>query len=269
MQDFEKLGFAMTSYFDHSKVLMSKLLSTGELSDVTIVSDDQVRIKAHKFMLMYYSSVFQNLFASDETRHSSDSILYLRGITYEELKPILEFIYNGQVVCHQKRIPIFLKVAKDLKIKEMNESLSEDKEGNLEVEVETNKENNEHFDTEIENKGINYADQSKHDQTTKIIEENDEAETEERKAEKKLFHCPECDSLFTNFSSMQEHYRIKHKNKKQQCNYCDYKTSSSSHLYRHVRSIHEQIQHFCDFCDYKVTRKDILNVHIRKHHSNQ
>ena len=57
MLEFDKLGLSMTSYLDHTKLLMDGLLSTGVLSDVTLVSDDQVKIKAHKFMLMYGSNM--------------------------------------------------------------------------------------------------------------------------------------------------------------------------------------------------------------------
>ena len=275
MLEYKQLGLTMTSYFDHSKVLMSNLLSTGELSDVTLVSDDQVKIQAHKFMLMYYSPVFQNILASNnETSNISNSILYLRGINHEELKPILEFIYNGQTVCHQEKIPRFLKVAKDLQIKEMDGDISKDKDCNLEVEIETKNRMNENNATEIEHEDIDYYDKSVSDQPTDTEDGHNEETADENidqvmEEEKKTFHCPECDSIFTNFNTMQQHYRIKHKNRKQQCTFCDYRTSSSSHLYRHIRSIHEQMQHYCDFCDYKATRKDTLNVHIRKQHSNQ
>ena len=272
MLEFDKLGLSMTSYLDHTKLLMDGLLSTGVLSDVTLVSDDQVKIRAHKFMLMYYSPVFQNIFASDDSSGYSNSILYLRGIDHVDLKNILEFMYKGQATCDQERIPTFLKVARDLQIKEMNDNASEDEECNLEVEIET-KNHNDYNEPEIQKDGLGYSDSvvsdQKGDYSEKEPEEFMKQVEEESTEETNPFKCPECNSVFKLIYSMQQHYKIKHKNIMLQCSYCDYKTSSSSHLYRHIRSIHEQIQHHCLHCDYKSTRKDCLNTHMKNKHSNQ
>ena len=71
-------NFTLTwhSYASHFQNIISELYTTGELSDVTLVCDDQVRYKVHKFVLKAYSSVFKNLL---EEKIDSKSIIYLRG----------------------------------------------------------------------------------------------------------------------------------------------------------------------------------------------
>ena len=47
----EKFTFTWHSYANHFQEVLGKLFDTGESSDVTLVCDDQVKFKAHKFIL--------------------------------------------------------------------------------------------------------------------------------------------------------------------------------------------------------------------------
>ena len=61
------------------------MLDTGELSDVTLVFDDQVKFKLHKFALKACSPVFESIF---QESFELKSVVYLRGLNQLELKPI-------------------------------------------------------------------------------------------------------------------------------------------------------------------------------------
>ena len=61
--------------------------------------------------------------------------MYLRGVIQLELKPILDFIYSGQASFYQERMKDFLKIGKDLQIKEIKEVPEEDGMANSEEKV--------------------------------------------------------------------------------------------------------------------------------------
>ena len=103
----EKFTLTWHSYASHFQGVLSNLFDTGESSDVTLVCDDQVKFKAHKFVLKACSPVFESIL--DET-NGSKSVVYLRGVNKLELKPILEFIYFGQASLYQERMKDFLKM---------------------------------------------------------------------------------------------------------------------------------------------------------------
>merc|ERR1712126_196796 len=90
-------------------------MASADLADVTLVSDDNIQIRAHKFVLSYSSPVFKNIIANV----SDNAMIYLRGIKHQELKAVLEFLYVGQASFQQDRVDDFLKVASDLKIQSL------------------------------------------------------------------------------------------------------------------------------------------------------
>ena len=63
------------------------------LHDVTLVSDDQYQITAHKLVLSASSDYFKNIFKNK----ISNLFLCLDGVSSTELNNILDYIYNGQV----------------------------------------------------------------------------------------------------------------------------------------------------------------------------
>ena len=53
------------------------LFDTGKSSDVTLVCDDQVKFKAHKFILKSFSPVFETFLNES---NDSKTVVYLRGV---------------------------------------------------------------------------------------------------------------------------------------------------------------------------------------------
>ena len=72
---------------------LKELLFSNKLTDVTLVSDDKMAFKAHKFVLGACSPVLRDLLI--ETFHPQPTI-YLRGIHSYELEAIMSFLYLGK-----------------------------------------------------------------------------------------------------------------------------------------------------------------------------
>ena len=123
-------GYNLTwdNFPKHMKQVFSDLCSLEYYSDVTIVCDDLKLLKAHRFILSGCSEVFKTML---EGFHSSQPCIYLRGIKYEEMELVLKYIYNGEATIDLEFLETFLRVAKDLKIKGI------DQDGN-DATVETN-----------------------------------------------------------------------------------------------------------------------------------
>ena len=83
------------------------------LHDVTLVSDDQHQVTAHKLVLSASSDYFKTIFKNN--KHST-TLLCLDGISSIDLSNILDYIYNGEVQIYQENIDRFLTVAQRFKI---------------------------------------------------------------------------------------------------------------------------------------------------------
>ena len=83
------------------------------LHDVTLVSDDHKTVSAHKFVLSACSEYFRDIFKNNSHSHP---LLCLDGISTEDLRNIMEYMYNGEVNIFQDKLDRFLGVAQRFKL---------------------------------------------------------------------------------------------------------------------------------------------------------
>ena len=88
----DKLNLDWNTYSDHLREMLHEMMKSKELTDVTLVCDDKIQLKAHKIVLSACSSVFKSII-NDLSQNCS--VIYLRGIQHQEMESILEFIYLG------------------------------------------------------------------------------------------------------------------------------------------------------------------------------
>merc|ERR1712126_76268 len=111
---------------NHYKNLLRQLRQSEDESDVTLVCNDQVRFKAHKFILKSCSPVFESILNNNEFGVSRETI-YFHGVSHLDMKAILDFLYEGKVSVDNRRLLGFKEVARNLKIKEIEELFREKK----------------------------------------------------------------------------------------------------------------------------------------------
>ena len=103
-----------------------KLRNTDDFYDVTLVSDDQEQMLAHKVVLSASSEYFNNVLKSNKHSHP---MICLNGINSIGLTNILDYIYNGEVEIKQDQLKTFLECAKRFQleglIEEPIENISE------------------------------------------------------------------------------------------------------------------------------------------------
>ena len=115
----DKYTLKWHTFSKHLQSMFKDVYQEGRYTDVTLVSDDQTQFKAHKIVLSACSPVFKKIIDSNPSQHP---LIYLRGIQSYEMESILQFMYLGEGKFYQERMREFVKVAKDLEVKEIYDS---------------------------------------------------------------------------------------------------------------------------------------------------
>ena len=116
----EKYNLSWQTFLENLQFIFKELYNDGIHSDVTLVSEDQTQFKVHKIVLSACSPVFKKIIDSNPSQHP---LIYLRGIQSYEMESILQFMYLGEGRFYQERMGEFIKVAKDLEVKEISEGV--------------------------------------------------------------------------------------------------------------------------------------------------
>ena len=232
--------------------------------DVTLVSDDHEPFLAHRYVLISFSPVIENILLNNPHSHP---LIYLRGVDHQELDSILQFIYFGKALVDHSNMHRFSKAAKDLQIKKLVENIrmenssrpKDDCENNEDATYEAIHEDNE-YKTESE-----YAGRSIPDIADEIVNLNSLG-SDELENGKQYYKCEECEKSYKYIRGLYSHTCRKHDSMCYFCKYCGFRTTKQSNLKTHQESIHEGVRYSCDQCDYHATQQSHLKTHKQSIH---
>ena len=255
------------------------LIIDTDFTDVTLVCDDDKQIDAHKVILSSASNFFKRVLVRNPHRKP---MLYLKGLRYDEVKSVIEFIYLGQTEVNAKKIRRFIAIALDLEIKGIDENMLEIDQQYDQVDKDTTTLNsgcgalNHNIlhqvmttescilpQTEHDNKSL----ESGTDDNNKTINSTDHCQqsTNDIENEKKGaglgVKIPESKVSVNAFKSMYK------KSGSFPCSSCEKSFFHLSVLQRHNKIIHEGIRFPCNMCDYKATQRNSLKRHFQSKHS--
>ena len=91
------------------------LLLDKNFTDVTLVSDSGQQLNTHKVILATCSTFFRRVLLNNP---HPNPLIYLQGISHQNLETILKFMYLGQAQLSQADLYEFLAACKVLKSKE-------------------------------------------------------------------------------------------------------------------------------------------------------
>ena len=262
----EKYNLTWHSYSDHLKSMMKDMMMNEDFSDVTLVTEDKKQIKANINILSACSPVFKDIFKRDK---DANQIMYLRGIQFPEMEPIMQFIYLGEATFYEERMDEFLSVAKSLEIKELCNARPEpDDEPPPSHPVTENLEE----ETVISDQMKMQAPQEKQKRVVSVNRSYEYSGSRQLSRHKESAHlgvkysCNQCDYQFTQQGSLTKHIHSKHEGVKYACDQCDHQATRQDCLTVHVQSKHEGVKYACDQCDKQFTQKANLSTHIKKKH---
>ena len=227
----EKFNLMWHTYTDHLREMLHDMMTSDELTDVTLVSEDKKQYQAHKVVLSASSTVFKNIIGDNK---SLNPIIYLRGVLSYEIESILQFIYLGQATIYQKRMNEFLNVGKSLEIKEINKN-NKSSENELPDVIQSN---------EFEEKNRLQSFKSDSQQLSEIVATREEIINSSHRniaQDNSLFSCDQCQIVFRNKYNLNTHTKsnIHIKGIKYPCYQCNFKANHKSSLARHIRSTHD------------------------------
>ena len=123
MGSAEKFCLRWNDFESNVSQSFQDLRLSGDFFDVSLVTDDESSLDAHKVILSACSPFFRKILSRQAkmSKHPHP-VIYLRGISIQDLGHVMDFIYHGAVNVAQDSLEDFLKVAEALKIKGLTQS---------------------------------------------------------------------------------------------------------------------------------------------------
>ena len=90
------------------------LRNDKEFTDVTLACEDGQQVEAHKVVLISSSPFFLNIFKRNKHPHP---LIYMRGLRYEDLLSLVDFLYHGEANVYPDNVDSFLTIAEELQLK--------------------------------------------------------------------------------------------------------------------------------------------------------
>ena len=114
MNTSEKFCLKWNDFQKNISSTFGSLREDNDFADVTLASEDGQQVEAHKVILAYSSPFFQNLLVRNKHAHP---LIYMKGIKFDDLLAILDFLYYGEANIYEDNLDSFLAIAEDLKLK--------------------------------------------------------------------------------------------------------------------------------------------------------
>ena len=110
----DRLYLQWNDFKDNVSSAFGSLRDDKEFTDVTLVCEDGQQVEAHKLVLIVSSPFFQNILQKNKHPHP---LIYIRGVRYEDLSAMVDFIYRGEANDFQGNLDFFLTFAGELQMK--------------------------------------------------------------------------------------------------------------------------------------------------------
>ena len=120
-----KCHLQFTDFPTFCQELVANLHGTTDLSDISLMGDDNKPIRAHKIILSAHSAVIRKALSSSE---HEKPLLHCKGFSSQDIQFLLEFMYLGETSCEAKHVNVFFKTGKFLQIKQLELECDDDPE---------------------------------------------------------------------------------------------------------------------------------------------
>ena len=110
----EKLCLKWNDFQDNTITSFGSLRNDRDFSDITLVCEDGQQVEAHKVILAASSPFFHTMLRRNKHPHP---MIYMRGVTSEDLGAIVDFLYFGEANVYQEKIDAFMAIAEELNLK--------------------------------------------------------------------------------------------------------------------------------------------------------
>ena len=109
----EKLCLQWNDFQENIKGAFENFREDENFNDVTLACEDGQQVEAHKVILAASSPFFQKLLGSNKHSHP---MVYMRGVKFDDLLAIVDFLYRGEANVFQENLDSFLAIAEELQL---------------------------------------------------------------------------------------------------------------------------------------------------------
>ena len=232
----------------HSNVSKSFELLREEdyLHDVTLVTDDNTQMSAHKLVLSACSDYFKSLFKNNK-KHSHP-LICLNGLSSDDLKNVLDYMYNGEVKIFQKDLERFVEVAQRFRLDGLLENNSNEKQQDtfvqIKVNAQTSSPNSRYIKDEIFEEEIQESNKNELANVEKVASTSTNIQELEEQISQYLEKCP--DGLF-------------------RCTLCGKTGKQKQNTKQHIETHIEGLEFPCDKCGQIFRSRHAVHMHGYKH----
>ena len=243
----EKFSLKWDDFTSNASKAFSSLRNEDYLHNVTLVSNDNQQVSAHKLVLSASSEYFRNIFKNNPNNHP---LICMDGVTREDLTNIMDYMYNGEVHIYQDDLDRFLNLAERFKL-----------QGLLGGSGPEN-------DNKKDNKGIDQL--GKNEETFQHVEE-DKWRSSVNKSGNEISTLEEATIQVSpqDINELEEkvnQYVEKLDSKIFKCTICGKEASRSRNLKNHIETHLEGLSFPCGSCGKTFRSRNSLNCHSTKFH---
>ena len=252
---FDKFSLKWDHYQSNWTKALSELRSSDDFADVTLICDDKVKFSAHKILLSSCSNMLKFIFKENPLDRS---IIFLSGMSSDDVGLILDYIYNGEAKLYQGQLDSFLKSAKKLEI-----------DGLYGLRDEGN-EDKGHDDNDL--KGL---DENEILLDSSLLIKNEKGKREDTRQPKTencndKLKCDKCDASFLKLLYLTRHIKKKHTDTPsdgENCTKIDVRSLTQEEIGNKMKELYNKMDGvwMCSECSYENTNKGKIRRHIETH----
>ena len=256
-----KFNLKWSDYLSNIAEKFSSLRKEEDFFDVTLVSCDKRQVSAHKVILSSCSEYFKTILKNNSK--TSNTILCLENIYFEELTQILDYVYEGEVQIKEDQLENFLKIAQRFELQGLLSDGSEEEQKTEEESAYTsgkipkndnvtNKNENIEVKQQSNVLSVQMTDKTRNALKDPIIISSERFYNIEELDEKikgyiykndgsgsKKFVCAICNKLSRDFNDAKKHVEVHFDGLCFPCPTCDKTFRSRNTLKSHVSFVHK------------------------------
>ena len=261
----EKISITWNDFIENTTESFGLLRKEEDFFDVTLVSDDQKQLSAHKLILSACSGFFKSVLKNNPHSHP---LLYLNGVSSSNLSLILDYIYNGVVQMGEDKIQSFMNVAqklglKGLQVEPKKERVLSNEKSKFNV-LDFLDEKSKSVQEDVKNKMIdNDSDDDGNELNISLSEELEEVIDEEElciKSGTKKFKM-----LYSDLEEIDK--MVVKDGNTYKCGVCGRNSRDRSNVRRHVETHVDGLAYPCEYCPKSLKTKNAHYMHIIRNHS--
>ena len=260
MSTMENVYVNSSNFSANAGKAFSQLWRSEDFSDVTLVTGDKRKIKAHKIVLFSSSNFFRDIL----TRNiHPNPLLYLKDTLHDQLELLLKFIYQGECEVKTEMLEQFLELGKHLEVR----GLVQDQELETGTVVKENQTTISKEKAKIKKEEqINSSAKDTPVFSNSKQEGRDEIPDPPLNLPNNQMSCSFCSDEFSERRLLSMHQLNNHEGTWYNCDQCNYKATQHKNLILHKQSKHEGVEYLCGQCGFKGIDKASLGKHMGGYH---